>query len=718
MKNKIYKILTGPIILIFIAMITYYRWLSFDIFASGDWWYFTKYTMAEYFPISIWYALFGFGGVDITLWRVPIINIPFGIFGNLGLGQEIAEKFAIFWPSIIAGNLGIYYLAKKIFKKTIPSIISAIVFNYNTYYLASTHLLLYAAGAWAIITLYLFIEALDKKNIIYALLAGVALFITTAFDLRATYIIVIVLTLYYFYLFILSSKSIVTFLLNTIRYAVIPVIIFLLLSIYWILPLINASSLGSNQVLSRPLFGNEFLNILYAITVYHPFWTGSRSAIFENQLIQLHFWLIPFFAFLGFILNRKNKLVIFFGFLALLGILLTKQVGAPFSELYKFLFENIPGFSAFREASKFYFLIILGYAILIGGFVNWLIDNFTQTRLRKGISYGVIAVIAMLFLWNIKPYVTGEIGSMYVARKVPADYQTLNTYLLNKQTYSRTMWVPIFTRWGVNTYTHPSLSMVDMIVGWDKYVLKEIDSKSMSSGRIILKLLEKDQANNLLDYASVQYLIVPPQEEQNEDFFLDYAVNRNDYIRELDKLNYLERISTGTNQFAVYENKEFAPLIYMTQNEIDTENKLEVINKENITYKQVSPSEFKISIKKVSEPFYLNFSQTYHSQWKLRMGDFSWIALITDKNYFLSEKIQIQNDMNFNTFKIDPAELCKNADGCVKDKDSYDIELTLYFKPQSYLLVGSIISIATLMSIAAYILISAFRKGKKDGKKK
>jgi len=70
--------------------------------------------------------------------------------------------------------------------------------------------------------------------------------------------------------------------------------------------------------------------------------------------------------------GRKNKDVVFFGVVALIGILLSKQVDDPFPGLYPWLFKNVPGFNAFREASKFYFLIALGYSVLIGSFVDWL----------------------------------------------------------------------------------------------------------------------------------------------------------------------------------------------------------------------------------------------------------------------------------------------------------------------------------------------------------
>lgn len=717
MKNKILQLVTSPFILILIALVTYHRWLSFDTFSSGDWWYFTQYTMKEYFPLSIWYSLFGYGNIDITLWRVPVINIPFGIFGNAGFGQEIAEKFSVFWPSLIVGNIAIFLLAKKIFKSNIPSIISTIVFNYNTYYLVSTHFLLYAAGSWAVLSLYFFTEAVEKRKVSSGLLTGLSLFITTAYDLRATYILTIVFILYFIFQMYLHMRIVHKFFIKTILYAIIPFCILVLLSIYWILPLLNASSLASNQVLSRPLFGNEFLNVLYAITLHHPFWTGTYAAIFENQTIAPQFWLIPVAALAGLLFNRKDPYILFFGFLAFIGILLTKQVGAPFTDLYKFLFENIPGFGAFREASKFYFLVVLGYSILIGGLVFWLRNNYADTSNQRRFTTLVTIGIAILFLFNTKPYITGEIKSMYVPREIPEGYQTMNSFIINQNEYSRTIWFPIFTRWAANSYSHPSFSGVELIPLLESYVEKEIDSMDFTTGEIALKLLQKDQSNNILDYSSVQYIIIPPKEkEKQENFFLDYGIEREEYIKTLNNIDYLKKIDVGTDSFAVYENDNFRPHIYRTDDKIalndNSDSKWSQISSEFI-----SPSEYKLKVKNVAKPFYLHFSENFHPEWRVRLGNVYWLDVINKDQYFLKAE-HYKNEAAFNSFRIDPTLVCEENADCIRNKDgSFDMNMTLYFRPQAFLYMGGIISVFVLMNICIFLLIQFIRKGKNERSK-
>ncbi|NCU42685.1 MAG: hypothetical protein EOM19_08355 [Candidatus Moranbacteria bacterium] len=77
---------------------------------------------------------------------------------------------------------------------------------------------------------------------------------------------------------------------------------------------------------------------------------------------------------------KKREYILFFALVALVGMLLGKQVSEPFPTLYNWLYETFPGFNAFREASKFYVLIALGYAVGIASLVDWLLP---PSRHRK-----------------------------------------------------------------------------------------------------------------------------------------------------------------------------------------------------------------------------------------------------------------------------------------------------------------------------------------------
>lgn len=708
-SNKKFKISKSYIILIILAVVTFYRWISFNVFASGDWWYFPNTSMRAYIPPSIWTSLADMGNVDVIFWRLPVINIPFGIFGQFGLTQEIAEKIVLFWPSIIVGNIAMYLLANKIFKSSIPSILSTVIFNYNTYYLFSTHYLLYSAGVWGIFSFFLFTELIDKRKLLYSLLTGLSLFITSAYDLRALYIILLIFFMHFVYQLYLKQCYHKKINKDLFFYSFISLIILLILNTYWILPTINAGTLVNNQILVRPLFGNEFLNILYAITLHHPFWTGAKPAIFENQPIIWYFWLIPLAAFLGLIVNRKNPIILFYGLIALMGILLTKQVGSPFVDLYKFLFEHLPGFNAFREASKFYLLIIVGYSILIGALASWLLNNFNKNNKQKRFTSIVVMILFSLFILNIKPYLTGEIGTMYVPRTIPHEYSILNNSINADKNFYRVLWIPIFPRFASNSYNHPTLNGIDMTVTLEPLIQKEIKSNKYSSGDLLLKLLGKREIESLLDYSAVKYVIVPPQDQ--EDFYLDYGIKRQKYIQFLDNTSYLQKSNFKIANFDIYENKNYVSLFSISEHRLSLSESIKERKFKNVAHFFITPSEYSIILHNLKEPVYLNFSENYHPQWKIHIGNFNWVDSVITKKYFLSDDVHIKNELGYNSFFIDPNKICSYSESCKKnDNGSWDIPITFFFRPQAFFYIGSIISLICFISVAALITYKIIKK--------
>lgn len=703
MKKKIIILLLSPFTLIFIAGFTYYRWISFYTFTSGDWWYFPKESMLHFLPPSTWYSLFGLGAVDITLWRLPVINLPFYLFAVFGLGQEVAEKFVIFWPSIIVGNLSIYFLSKRIFKSKVACIISSIVFNYNTYFLATTHVLLYSAGSFALLSFLFFIKSIESRKLKYGLLVGLTLSLATYYDMRATYIIILVYIVYFFFQLITNNKPFFKYLSNTLPNIITAVFTLFLLNIFWILPLLNTRSLLGNIVLSRNLFGNTFLNLFYTLTLHHPIWTGERSIPFSTQNIYIHFWLIPFFAFLGLLLNRRNKNILFFGLVAILGILLTKQVAVPFTTIYQFLFNNLPGFGAFREASKFFLLIAIGYAILIGSLVDWLLNNFYYTKRQILSTRFIIIIILFIFLSNIIPFINGKISTIFVPRKIHKDYIVLNDYIAKQPQYFRTLWMPIFTRWGANSEYHPTLSIIDLLPVWEQFMIDIKDSKKLKTGGSALAIMQKKYSNNLVDLTSIKYLIIPLHEEESEDFFPDYGIDRNKYISSLNNIKYLKKVNLNTEQLIIYENSNFVDLFHLSYNPIKIKvNKLENIP---VNYTIVSQSEYNITLNDITKPVYLNFSENYHTDWKLKPGEFNWFYAMFDDKYFLPDKYHLKNSVNFNSFYIEPEIICAVDDVCTRNiNGSYNINFTIFFRAQSYLYFGLIISSITFISILVYLL--------------
>lgn len=220
--------------------------------------------------------------------------------------------------------------------------------------------------------------------------------------------------------------------------------------------------------------------------------------------------------------------------------------------------------------------------------------------------------------------------------------------------------------------------------------------------------LKIKHANNLIDLSSIKYVVVPMEDIANDDdFFKLFGENRNYYINSLDGIKYLKKINIGTKEIVVYENEKYRPHIYITDNK---ESILRDNSYQNVDYKFEKPSEYKITLYNISKPVFLTFTDSYHPAWKLRVGDFNWFSVLTNKEYFISDINHYQNDVAFNSFYINPQVIC-SIYSCLKNNNgSYNIKITLYFKPQSYLYLGSIISFFTFIIVCIYFVHFLFKK--------
>ena len=531
------------VILISVVFI-FWRWFfDLSILSAGDWGFFYGEFQKTFltFPY-LWVGNLSFGGVDISLSMYPAVFL-FGILSHF-VNFAFAERILYFWPVVFISILGSFFLVKKITGSDAASITGSIVFLCNTYFLTlgTGHLTVMMGVALAPLILLFFIKTLEQKKMITAIITGFLCFAASFYEFRIFYLILWILFFYFlFYCFIIDKVNFKKFLINAF-WASIPVILSVLLNFYWIFGFYTLNIAADTRVFNRGLFGNSYMNLLRSISLFHPFWTGAKLSSFVVQQIPVHFGLVPLFAFLGFLLNRKNKFVLFFGVLSLLGIFFSKQVAEPFPALYFWFYNNLPGFNAFREASKFYFFISLGYAVLIGAFVFWLWNKISGWKKWKFTRYLLIFLIAFTFLWNAKPVIIGNLGKLFISRSIPADYIILKDDILRQSSdYFRMMWMPVYSRWSYYDSEHPKISLANLCMGdWKDFVdFKSIDYSWPMQDRII-KVLNLPFSNNLLDQSSIKYIIVPIRDlENDDDFFASYGGNRDFFITELDKIKFL-----------------------------------------------------------------------------------------------------------------------------------------------------------------------------------
>ncbi|MFA5724200.1 MAG: hypothetical protein WC979_08140 [Candidatus Pacearchaeota archaeon] len=689
------------ITLVIIFLIVYNKWIfNWGIITNGDWPYAVKEAVIDHYLgfLNTWRGNTGFGGLVLDLGQAPTYII-YGLFAKfLGWNYNISERIVHLLPAAIIASLSSYFLFKEYFKSNLPAFVGSIVYSYNTYFLFSNsgHLTLMAAYAIAPILFYLIKKTFETNQNKYVALSAITGFIISAYEPRGFYVIALILCLYALFLYFLGEEKYISKNSNSfaIKFILIMFLIFLM-NFFWILSLMKSNSLTGNALLDRDLFGSMFWKFPYSITLHHPWWSGESITSFINQKIPIFFWLIPLFAFLGLILNRKNRLIIFFGLIALIGILISKQIDQPFSGVYTWLYSNLPGFKAFREASKFYFFIVISYSVLIAGFADWINKNLHKTRIDKIIKFILITLIIGLFLFNTLSIINQKMGRTFVQREIPEDYLILNDYISSQEEYFRTLWIPKDSRWGTYTDNHPKISNIETVEG---------DLKELTDYRLygadwpakykVIDIYNKNYSSNLLDVSSIKYVIIPLRDTKNDDdFFIDYGNSTQFYIDTLDNLNYLTEIEVGTEEVKVYENEGYLDHIYISSINQSLKD-LDKSKISNVRYKQIDSTSYKIYFNS-TEPFYLYFSEAYNSNWKLASKDFKWYSGFKNKNYVFNEA-HFKSYGFLNGWQIDPSELNKNADGTY--------ELTIYFQPQSYFYLGLIISLITLILCIIYLI--------------
>ena len=217
-----------------------------------------------------------------------------------------------------------------------------------------------------------------------------------------------------------------------------------------------------------------------------------------------------------------------------------------------------------------------------------------------------------------------------------------------------------------------------------------IENPKATEQDLVIHLLERDISKSLLDATSIKYVVVPLQDVENDDDFFAYYGNRQAYIDALDKLNYLKEINIGTSNIKIYENQSFNPLISLTNGGTPYRK---------IDYFQISPTEYRVNLNNFFPDDKIVFSEKFHPDWKIRVGDFNWTSSLLSKKYFYPDQQHSQNQFGLNEFQLNSEVINKNT------------KLTIYFAPQANLNLGLIVSMSTLMiSIVIIIILVVFQK--------
>lgn len=644
------------------------QWFKWDMLTGGDFWYSYPSNYNQY--NIIWYAwswVKGNGlGINSTLYQEInfVIGLPLFIFGHiLHFPFVVVSKIAFFYPFLILSVFSSYYLHKKIFKKTTFWIISSLIFLFNTYILTLTsggQIILGLSYALTPIVLYLFIDGIsNKKENTSILLTGIFFGLQALIDLRYAYVLLVGVFLYYFVYIasIFRFKDLGYYLKILCLKILLPIIIGLLLNGFWSVPLLlnrknplselgdAYSSLGSVKFFSFATFENT-------ISLLHPNWPENLFG--KVYFMRPEFLFIPVLAFMSLFAVRKIKdidekrNIIFFTLLGLLGAFLSKGAQEPFGIFYLFLFSHVPGMEMFRDPTKFYTLTAVSYSILIPYVFYKLIKKI---KFKKTIF--LMAIFICFWLFTVRQAIFQELSGTFKTHPLPGEYIKLEKILHEDKTFGRALWVPQIQRFGYYSQVHPPITANDFLKTY--------------SYSDLFKKMNTNTTKELLEESAVEYVIVP-YDSVGEIFLEDRKYSQRLYKKTLDemkKIPYLKQDERFT-ELGVFKNYSFKDHFW--------------VNSKNasVSFVQVSPVEFNVTLKNIRRGDLLIFSETFDSGWK---------GIINGQQI---SSIKYHN--KFNSFVL----------------PSGDNGITISYTPQKFVNIGVAISLLTILSIFGYYLRKFF----------
>lgn len=647
------------LVLITLAVLSHWPWFDFSTTLTfRDWSHWPDAAVRELGSWGSWSSFFNLGLPNVQIYFFPF-KAAWAAFANLGLSYDDATKITFLIPIAILGFLTPYYLILDQFKNKTTSFISAVFYGTTTYFLLrqSAHIPIAFVVSLAPLILLTYLRLIRTKSLKWTLLLCLLVTIGISYELRMMLIVLLLITAHFVFV---VKKSVADY-----KQLLILVGGLLALNIYWILPsFFGGVSSEISGVANRGLFGDGLFNLLHAIPIHESSWSGGYpNQEFKVEQVQVYLWIIPIIAFISLLRRKFEKQQLFFFFVAIAGILLTKQSAAPLGSLYGFLYDNVPGFSLYREASKFYLITALAYLFLIPYSVEWIRGYSKRAFLISGL---LIVVVGAVNLW---PLINRSFETMFISRKIPADYQKLNQLIEKDNHFYRTLWVPVDSRWGTFSSTHPKMSLVSLS---QRQAGVELTGSPEARAEDLMSALDAN-AGSYLDKISVRYIIVPIRDrDNNDDFLVDFGDNRNFYINKLASLPYLKKVEAGMSELVVFENEDYNSKFYDQNNN-------------TVAYTQLSPSKYVIE-KSALEAWQLTMSEAYGQGWvaKTRQG--------------MVDSMKSKDGLN--SFNL-PA----NSQG----------KIEIYYSAEKLLALGKIISGVALLVTLALILSYKSLKREQNG---
>lgn len=497
------------LLLVILSAILYRSLLLPGIHMAGDWPCFSEEYLCDYLSWpSAWPStgLLSMYEGAYSLYRFPIRFIQ-ALIMKLFSSEYVAMLIMYFIPIVVLPPIGIYLLVHNLFQDRSAAFFSGLAFIFNNilpWRVSLGQPTLAVVLALMPIALNFYINSLHRNSYSAATLCAIILSISILYDLRTTYLSLLLLGTYGVYYVIKYEIKSTLKIIRLLKMTILISIVIGITQAYQILPIVamgNANPLPTSYVVPNALKMLSLSDFSQILIMTHYGWGLDEGPLLPKIIITL-------LAFSALLFSRDPR-ILYFTLIYILFALLAKGSVEPLGFLNDWLFIHAPFFNWFREPLVFQMPQLIPFTVLFGISASKLgrIVQKPKALSRKIVSILVAFSLITLLIWSIWPVfsISGAYAdpsiSYIAANSIPESYHLVSRWL-KSQSPGRVLMLPLYSSY---IYTHSSYQGVTLnqmsIPFWGDYVKQSIVNNKTSG---IAKLL------SLYD---VKYVIINPPED-------------------------------------------------------------------------------------------------------------------------------------------------------------------------------------------------------------
>lgn len=488
------------------------------------------------------------------LWHYPI-SLIVGMLSFIGLTFEIWERLliAVF---IFFGSFSIWRLLSHYYLSNQSKFVGSLFYLINTY-----PLLLIDGGQISIAIAYSLFPLIYLKTseAIHAdfskkITAGLLVTLLGVFDFRFIYILILLLLVsFIFDIFENRKKGLLVIIRDWIISGLTTFFIVVGLNSYWLVPLVKVP-VEAEVFSSVTRISDSFVNIGHAMLMIAPHW--YLNVFGQISPLRWEFVLLPVLVFLAPILRRKDKAVLFWLVVGVFSTFLVKGGSEPLGHIYPWLHTNIPGFSLFRDSTKFFFLVALSYTILFAISFEEITKRFLPDKKYK-ILFLFFVSAYLLFL--VRPVFLNQMIGTFSIHPMEKEFQSLSSILKVDKNFGRVFWIPATHSLSYSDLNHPVVEAA-RVFNKTPFVFGV-----KGSYEIFNFLREAPYMGELFDVAGISYIAYPYFDFRRESPHPEDINYYHLFLNQLANLPWIEGF-ISESKIPLLKTKSHQDKIFITQN--------------------------------------------------------------------------------------------------------------------------------------------------------